>query len=90
MLSGFSNFAGLDAAGADLHSFITARRQLYANGLQIGIENAGRSVVGVRNIIAKLRSFAANFTTLCHDYEISCRYARPHCADRREYLKRKP
>ena len=73
--SGFGYFAGLNAAGADLHSLITAGRQLDANGLQIRIENARRSIVGVRDIIAKLRAFAANFTTLCHDYGISCRYA---------------
>lgn len=65
------DFAGFNATGADLHSLVAALRLTHANGLQIGIKNAGRSIIGVRNIIAKLRAFAANFTTLCHDYFIS-------------------
>ena len=65
--SGFGDFTRLDATGADFHSAVTAVRQLYANGLQVRIENAGRSIIGVGNIIAKLRALAANFTTLCHD-----------------------
>ena len=67
MLSGLRDFTGLDATGADSHSLITALRQLYANGLQIWIENTTRSIVGVRDIIAKLRSFAAGLTFLSHD-----------------------
>jgi hypothetical protein len=62
-----SDFAGLNASGADFLAANAALRQMHPNGLQVGIENAWRPVVGVRYIIAKLRAFATNFTTLCHD-----------------------
>ena len=64
----FGDFAGFDAAGADLHSFVAALRLLHPNGLQVRIENSRCSIVRVRNIIAKLWAFAANFTTFCHNY----------------------
>ena len=64
----FCDFARFDTGGADFHAPVTALRQLNAYGLQIGIENARRSIVCVRDVIAKLRAFAANFTTFCHDY----------------------
>jgi len=63
----FQNFSGLDAAGADFHSARVALVRFHANGLQVWIENTRGSIVGVRNIIAKLWAFAANFTTFCHD-----------------------
>ena len=63
----FRYFSGLDAAGADFHADRVALGRFHANGLQIRIENSGCPIVGVRNIIAKLWAFAANFTTFCHD-----------------------
>jgi hypothetical protein len=66
--SRFSDFSGFNTAGADFHSFVTAGGQFHPNGLQVWIENSGCSIVCVRNIIAKLGAFAANFTTFCHNY----------------------
>jgi hypothetical protein len=67
-LGSFRHFAALNAARAHFHSAHAALGRLNANGLQIGIENTRCSIVGMRNIIAKLRAFAANVTTLSHDY----------------------
>jgi hypothetical protein len=66
----FCDLTRFDAAGTDSHATVAALRLLNPNGLQIGIENARRTIIGVRDIIAKLRALAANFTTLCHDYLI--------------------
>jgi hypothetical protein len=46
-LRGFDNLTGFDAAGADLHPAIAARRKFDANGLQIRIEPTARFVVSV-------------------------------------------
>jgi hypothetical protein len=64
---GFYHFSGFNAAGANFHSARAALGCFHADGLQIWIENPRGSIVGVRNIIAKLWAFAANFTTFCHD-----------------------
>lgn len=66
-LGGFSDFAGLDTAGANLHSLGATLRLLHPNGLQIRIESARGSVIRMRNIIAELRAFAANFASFSHD-----------------------
>jgi len=64
---GLSHFAGLDAAGANFHATGAALGRFDANRLQVGIENTLCPIVGVRDVIAKLWAFAANFTTFCHD-----------------------
>ena len=62
----FDDFAGLDATGADAHTLARAvDRGL--DGLQVYVPAAPRGVVGVRDIVAKLRAFAAKITFLCHD-----------------------
>jgi len=66
-LGGFSDFAGLDTAGANFHSLSATLGLLHPNGLQIGIESARRSVICMRNIIAELRAFAANFASFSHN-----------------------
>jgi len=66
-LGGFSDFAGLDTAGANLHSLSATLGLLHANGLQIRIESARRSVVCMRNVITELRAFAANFASFSHN-----------------------
>ena len=65
-LSRFDNFSGLDAAGADLHPAVAARRKLNADGLQIRVESASRLVVSVGNVIAKLRALPTYVASLCH------------------------
>jgi hypothetical protein len=60
------DFAALDAARANLHALAaTARSGLHR--LQIRVPAATRYVVRVRNIVAKLRTFAAKLTYLCHN-----------------------
>src|ERR1700675_2420867 len=58
------DFAGLDAAGADAHALAGAvHLGLYR--LQIDIPAAAGGVVGVRDVVAELRAFAAKITFLC-------------------------
>jgi hypothetical protein len=64
----FRDFARLDATGANLHPLSAALWTLNADGLQIGIKAATRAIVCVRDIIAELRPFAADFTTFCHKF----------------------
>src|SRR5215831_6764805 len=64
---GLGDFAGLDATRANFHPFGAAAGRFYADRLQVGIENTRGPIIGVRDIIAKLWAFAANFTTFCHD-----------------------
>jgi hypothetical protein len=66
-LRGFDNFAGFDAAGAHLHTTVASVRQLNAYRLQVRIETPTGLVVGVRNVITKLRAFAAYITSLSHN-----------------------
>ena len=63
----FRDFSGFNTAGADPHSLVAALGLFHPNGLQVRIENSRCSIVRVRNIIAKLWAFAANFTTFCHN-----------------------
>jgi hypothetical protein len=61
-----NDLAGFDAAGADANPLGNAvRNGLYR--LQVRIPAAPRHVVRVRDIVTKLRSFAAKLTYLCHD-----------------------
>jgi hypothetical protein len=62
----FDDFAGLDAAGADAHALASAR-DLSLDGLEVHIPAAAGGVVGVRDIVAELRAFAAKITFVCHD-----------------------
>jgi hypothetical protein len=65
-LSGFSDLARLDTAGADLHPPVSTTRKLDANGLQIRIKASTSFVISVGNVVTKLGSFPANVAFLCH------------------------
>src|SRR5579863_4260622 len=59
------NFASLDAAGAHANALgIAIDQRLHC--LQVDVPAPLRYVVRVRNVVAKLRPFAANITYLCH------------------------
>jgi hypothetical protein len=62
----FYDFAGLDAAGADAHA-LAAAIDLGLDGLQVDVPATAGGVVGVRDVVAELRAFAAEITFLCHD-----------------------
>jgi hypothetical protein len=64
----FRDFARLDATGANLLTLDAAFGALNADGLQVRIEATARAIVSVRNIIAELWPFAADFTTFCHKF----------------------
>ena len=64
--SGFSDLTCLDAGGADLHPASAALWRLDANRLQVRVEPAWGAVIRVRDIVAELRSLAADFTTFGH------------------------
>jgi hypothetical protein len=66
-LSRFSDFARLDATGANLLALSAAFGPLHADRLQVGIKATARAVVRVGNIVAELRAFAANFASFSHD-----------------------
>jgi hypothetical protein len=66
-LRGFDNFTGFNAARADLHPAVCTGRKLNANRLQVGIKTPTGLIVGVRNVITKLRPFAADITSLSHN-----------------------
>jgi hypothetical protein len=42
---------------------------LDAYGLQVGVEAAARSIVRVRDVVAELRAFAADFASFSHDFD---------------------
>ena len=62
----FDDFSGLDAAGADAHA-LAATVDLRLDGLKVYVPAAPGRVVGVRDVVAELRAFAAEITFLCHD-----------------------
>ena len=62
----FDDFAGLDAAGADAHALARAV-DLGFDGLEVHVPTTTGGVVGVRDVVAELRAFAAKITFLCHD-----------------------
>jgi hypothetical protein len=64
------DFASLDTAGANLHALSAATRLLHLYGLQVGIETPARAIVRMRNIVAELWAFAADFASFSHDYQI--------------------
>ena len=65
-LRSFRNFASFDTACADLHALNASLRALHANGLQVWIKATGSAIVRMRNIVAELRAFAADFASFCH------------------------
>jgi hypothetical protein len=63
----FLHLARFDTGRADLHADVPALRSLNANLLQVGIETPPGAVVRVRDVVAELRAFAADFASFCHD-----------------------
>jgi hypothetical protein len=62
----FDDFARLDAAGADADALASAV-DLGLDGLEVYVPAAAGGVVGVRDVVAELRAFAAKITFVCHD-----------------------
>ena len=65
-LACFNDLAGLNAAGAYAQALVAG----LGNGAyraQVHIPAATAHVVSVADLISKLRTFAADFTNLCHD-----------------------
>jgi hypothetical protein len=62
----FDDFAGLDAAGADADA-LAAAISLGFDWLEVYVPATPGGVVGVRDIVAELRAFAAKITFLCHN-----------------------
>ena len=60
------DFAGLDAAGADANA-LASSIHLGLDWLKVDVPATASRIVGVRDVVAKLRAFAAEFTFLCHD-----------------------
>ena len=62
------DLAGLDTAGAYCHASGAARRRGRLHRLQIRVPAPPGYVVRVRDVVAKLRAFAAILTYLCHHF----------------------
>ena len=75
LLGGFGDLTGLNAICADFHPTRSASWDLDANGLEVGIESAGRTIVCMRNIVPKLRTFIAHFATFSH-YLLNLRWVK--------------
>ena len=71
----FDDFAGLDAAGANAHALACAVH-LGLHRLQVDVPATPGGVVGVRDVIAELRTLAAKITFLCHDEILQSRIAK--------------
>lgn len=67
----FDNFAAFNTTGANFLSRVPAGGELDANRLQIRVKAATGFIVRVRNIIAELRTFAADIASFCHKYKAS-------------------
>ena len=63
----FRDLASLDTGGANLHALSAAIGALHADGLQIWIKATARPIIRMRDIIAELRAFAADFASFSHD-----------------------
>lgn len=61
----FDDFAGLNAAGTDADALASAV-DLGLDGLEVHVPAAAGGVVGVRDVVAELRAFAAKITFVCH------------------------
>lgn len=64
-LGRFNNLAGLQAGGADAHALVGAVHP-GAHRTQVHVPAAAAHVVGVADLVSKLRAFAADITNLCH------------------------
>ena len=64
---GLYDFAGLNAAGADAHALADAINDGF-DRLQVHVPATASRVVGVGDVVAELRAFAAEITFSCHDY----------------------
>jgi hypothetical protein len=64
----FQDFARLDAGCTDFHPVRATLGLLHANRLQIRIKASLSAIVRVRDIVAELGSFTADFATFGHDY----------------------
>ena len=62
----FDDFAALDAAGADANALASAVN-LGLDGLEVDVPATAGGVVGVRDVVAELRAFAAKITFVCHN-----------------------
>jgi hypothetical protein len=60
------DFASLDTAGADANA-LCAALDLGLDWAKVDVPAAAGDVVGVRNIISELRTFAADLANLSHD-----------------------
>jgi hypothetical protein len=60
------DFARLDAGRADFHPARATLGLLHADRLQVWIESSRRAIVRVRDIVAELWSFTADFATFGH------------------------
>ena len=60
------DFARLDAGCANFHPARAALGLLHANRLQVRIEASRSAIVRVRDIVAELWSFTADFATFGH------------------------
>ena len=60
------DFARLDAGRADFHSARATLGRLHADRLQVRIEASRSAIVRVRDIVAELWSFTADFATFGH------------------------
>jgi hypothetical protein len=64
--SGLRDFARLDAGCANFHPARATLGLLHADRLQIRIEASRSAIVRVRDIVAELWSFTADFATFGH------------------------
>jgi fructose/tagatose bisphosphate aldolase len=65
MLSGFNDLSSLEAASANANALRTAVYKR-SHRLEIWIEAAIGSIVGVADGVTKLRSFVTDFASFCH------------------------
>ena len=61
------DLARFNAACANFHSARATLRDLNANRLKIRIESSGGAIIRVRDIVAELWSFTADFATFGHN-----------------------
>ena len=64
-MSGLGDFAALDAIGADADA-LGGSVDESVNGLEVWVPATPGYVVRVRDVVAELRTFAANVAYLCH------------------------
>ena len=70
-LGSLRDFASLDAGRADFHPVCATLGFLHANRLQVRIESSLSAIVSVRDIVAELWSFTADFATFGHNCSTS-------------------